>query len=822
MGGKVALDGFSFQQRYAFVKLVESMWMPGFSAILIEGAEDVELRFEKQGQVERIAIQVKNHRVTTSEAKEIIAHFIQLDTDSPNTWKKFVIVCTEVDEQLKTIHYRLEDYRRLSSGKFYSEDDKILTNTQADLESRIRKAGLEPANFVLESVCFEPDQNSFADDEWVSARVITRLQAALPNINYDIAQIIYLKLADLVSKSARKAITRDQVEEIISQHAVHIDPFHSRTIPFQAPHLKDNYVPRPMETQQVIRLLTADEGGEKLRKVAIHGLPGSGKSTLAMAVAHTQEVKEHFPHGVLWATLGQEPNLVGFLSGWVQALVDYQFQSGQPQEIQSRLNGMLQDRAVLMVIDDVWDAEQSKQLVAGGARCAVLLTSRETLTAKAAGVPMDCQYEIPDMQEVQALQVLAGGEDCSLDETDLAVAREISQALGYLPLALELASAQVQGENPISWEQLREDLAQEIAFLESLDDPNLRDLSKADQRKNFSLVSSITLSLRRLARPDLEKYAWFGVLPDDTDILVGMAAVLWGVNERQARNDLVYFRNKALLSIGVADAKGQVSYRLHDTLHEMAKLLLTGSSQSGDEFGIPGLDLTLVEAQGKFLERYRLKLRDGRWSTLKDDGYIYAHLTWHLEKAEQFSQLKELFADDNWLQVRVACDGYRYDGYLADLERAWQDTYRSCQEQIENGQPMTRAVDCIHLGLVQTSINSLSSNYTPAIVARAVALNLPGWTTERAFSIALHISEAEKRFDMLSGLMNAEAGLAGPGVEKGVIELIVEQALQAALAIEDERSRADALSGLAQWLVGAQIEQALQAALAIKDEAHRA
>ena len=97
-GGRNALDGFDFQRRYAFVKLVELLQSPEFTAILIEGAEDVETRFDRQGEVERHAIQVKNHRVTTSEAKEIIENFVKLDSDSPNTWKTFVIACTELDE----------------------------------------------------------------------------------------------------------------------------------------------------------------------------------------------------------------------------------------------------------------------------------------------------------------------------------------------------------------------------------------------------------------------------------------------------------------------------------------------------------------------------------------------------------------------------------------------------------------------------------------------------------------------------------------------------------------------------------------------------
>ena len=214
-GGKNALEGFDFQRRYAFVKLVESLQTPGFTAILIEGAEDVEVRFENQGEVERRAIQVKNHRVTTAEAKEIITNLVKLDTDSPNTWTSFVIACTELDETLKTIDNLLEDYRGLNSGRFYSEKNNILTTTRDDLESRIREAGFQQAKFVLDRVSFEPNLVAYASDEWVSARVLNLLQTAFSDINYPLALDIYRRLCELIRESTRKPITLDEMMKLI-------------------------------------------------------------------------------------------------------------------------------------------------------------------------------------------------------------------------------------------------------------------------------------------------------------------------------------------------------------------------------------------------------------------------------------------------------------------------------------------------------------------------------------------------------------------------------------------------------------------------------
>jgi hypothetical protein len=98
--------------------------------------------------------------------------------------------------------------------------------------------------------------------------------------------------------------------------------------PFQAPPLPTYYVDRPEYSQDLkTRLLTESNDVRTLVVTAIHGLGSVGKSTLATALAHDKEVKTHFCDGILWATLGQQPNLLSLLSGWVQALGDCNFKA---------------------------------------------------------------------------------------------------------------------------------------------------------------------------------------------------------------------------------------------------------------------------------------------------------------------------------------------------------------------------------------------------------------------------------------------------------------------------------------------------------------
>jgi hypothetical protein len=52
---------------------------------------------------------------------------------------------------------------------------------------------------------------------------------------------------------------------------------------------------------------------------ALHGMGGIGKSVLARALCDDPDVQTAFPDVILWATLGQTPDLVGRLREWIKA-----------------------------------------------------------------------------------------------------------------------------------------------------------------------------------------------------------------------------------------------------------------------------------------------------------------------------------------------------------------------------------------------------------------------------------------------------------------------------------------------------------------------
>jgi len=235
----------------------------------------------------------------------------------------------------------------------------------------------------------------------------------------------------------------------------------------QAPPLPAHFVPRPEVTRDLkARLLATGPTEPGVPALcALQGMGGIGKTTLAAALAHDPDpdVQDRFPDGVLWATLGQQPDILPLLSGWVQALGDYQFkplvvETASTHPASTHLRSLLQDKAALIVVDDVWDPAHVPPFLVGGPSCRVLITTRRAAVADEAGaVPIPLDVLTPE----QSLDLLAAHLGRALGPAERDDARQLAEAVGFLPLALELAAVRVR--RGVSWTELRRALEAEVA-----------------------------------------------------------------------------------------------------------------------------------------------------------------------------------------------------------------------------------------------------------------------------------------------------------------------------------------------------------------------
>jgi len=585
--------------------------------------------------------------------------------------------------------------------------------------------------------------------------------------------------------------------DLIAQIAAHSKP-KKRIVLAQS--LPLHYVERAQVGQEIKQHLfwevTARAGTSVI--IAIYGLGGVGKSTLAAALAHAPEVQSYFPDGIFWATLGQQPDILSFLSAWIQALGDYDFKPINSDAASLQLRTLLSDKKALLVVDDVWNPEHVKPFLVASGGCRVLVTTREKSTVP----PGAIRYELKVMTSEQSLELLTSCLNQELTKAELELAATLAKTVGYLPLALELAAAQVSDEIP--WDELLRDLQAEIANLETLDRWEAEDASSEAQRKNNSLVASFNLSLKRLSPERLKCFTWLGVLPDDVTITENLAATLWECSSIQGRKLLRHLRQKALL----LSSTQETNYRLHDLLHDLARNLLQSPTTPEKAFQLPGLGLSIPEAHQQLLARYRQQTTNGLWHTLTDDGYIYSRLIWHLEKAQKIEEIHQLLQEETpegyngWYWQ---CDQQgKTANFVKDISRAWA----IAEANLTANRTESISLQCRY-ALIFTSLNSLADNISPELMAALLEKEI--WKPAQALA---YVRQNKHSYSQAKGLEKIIKYLPSSSLSPEVLD--------AAIAIGDERNRARALVGLAPHLSQSLLSEALDAARAIGDELHRA
>lgn len=170
---------------------------------------------------------------------------------------------------------------------------------------------------------------------------------------------------------------------------------------------------------------------------ALYGLPASGKTSLAVTLLTDQQIRAHF-NGILWAGLGQEPNVLGQLARWGTLL------GVAPSDVENHkscqawgqaLRSAIGNRRMLLVIDDVWRIEDVLALQIGGLQCTYLLTTRHPHMAFT--FAQQRSIFVPQMEETDRLTLLSQFvPDLVLDDPQ--GARSLAQAVSGLPLALTL------------------------------------------------------------------------------------------------------------------------------------------------------------------------------------------------------------------------------------------------------------------------------------------------------------------------------------------------------------------------------------------------
>jgi transcriptional regulator with XRE-family HTH domain len=212
----------------------------------------------------------------------------------------------------------------------------------------------------------------------------------------------------------------------------------------------DPFIPSPSS-----KLVGRDELLNKLKRrlfskhtvtlSALVGLPGVGKTTLATALANDTAVRSRFPDGILWAALGTHPNIFAHFIRWgaLLGINGEHFSSREEWSIALRM--AIRDRSFLLIIDDIWKAEEALALKVGGPRCVYVLTTRRVDIA----LQVASQNEVTKVHELGLKESMAILEHVAPEATknEKQALRELVHLLGGLPLALMLMGKYLENQS---------------------------------------------------------------------------------------------------------------------------------------------------------------------------------------------------------------------------------------------------------------------------------------------------------------------------------------------------------------------------------------
>jgi WD40 repeat protein len=351
-------------------------------------------------------------------------------------------------------------------------------------------------------------------------------------------------------------------------------------------------------------------------RVGLHGMGGIGKTVLAIDLVNDDEARRAFPDGMFWLTLGQtiEPlrlqgELAGYIAGEAKAFATV-------NEARDQLRRLFEGKSCLLVLDDLWRFQDAEAFDVLGPRSRLLVTTRDADLLVALGareLPLDV------LGEELAIELLASWSGHARATLPPAADR-VAEACGYLPLALALAGARVQGG--ARWEEALSALQR--GRLEFLDHPY------------GSVFSSLRLSADSLTEFDRDRYFELAVFPGDADIPVETVCTLWrhtGRMEPHASRDLLRrLHRRALLTLH----ENGTGISFHDLQHDFLRLNVA----------------SLAEAHNSMILAYRAIVPAG-WANGPYDGYFFQHLPHHLQGADRLDELKALLCDYDWLAAKL-------------------------------------------------------------------------------------------------------------------------------------------------------------------------
>lgn len=241
-----------------------------------------------------------------------------------------------------------------------------------------------------------------------------------------------------------------------------------------------------------------------------------------------------------------------------------------------------------------------------------------------------------------------------------------------------------------------------------------------------------------------QRFFWLGILAKNATFTAKTAAILWFCSVKEAEVLLQRWVDQQIL---IEQQWSQSSLSPFQHIYQ-----LPVSLQQVAYTGLLQQQLEAREAHGALVERYQALTHKRLWHTLEDDGYIHAHLTWHLQAADRCDEIHILLQEEaesganGWYE---ACDRNGYTAfYCRDVDLAWQ----LAEEQYEQSPTQSIQLQCRYAMMTVAHhrvVRRLPAPLIGAFVHQQV------WTPTQSITFFELIQDSQHEFEVLQSLIPA-------------------------------------------------------------------
>ncbi|MEH1168877.1 NB-ARC domain-containing protein [Micromonospora sp. CPCC 205539] len=488
--------------------------------------------------------------------------------------------------------------------------------------------------------------------------------------------------------------------------------------PWMAPPQTAGLVARPELADPLLDLVTGDADGP-IAVAGVHGTGGFGKTTLAAWVCHQRRVRDRFPGGLLWITVGEHSggaDLAGRVNNLIEHLTGARSGFTDPVQAGHRLGTLLdsQPDPVLLVVDDVWRADQLDPFRQGGARCRRLITTR-----RRGLVPARSSVWVDRMSAMQAAALLTR----DLEDPPAGLVARILSATGRWPVLLSIANQTVVRHvedygSSAAW-ALRD-------FADRLIEEGPAGFDFDDAARSGRAVEATIRAGVDLLDPAIgDRFTELAIFGEDVDIPLSVLNLLWartgGLTPRGTRRVCTILASMSLLLRYEAETG---TIRLHDIVRAY---LLRNATDAGQRTRLHNL---LVDAAAP-LTTPTASITTAWWTLPATEDYLVARLAEHLHAAGRHDELAATVTDLRWVTARLQRHGPA--GVEADLSHVNTTTAKVLLRAIRQNSHLltpTEPPDALGNVLVsrlhnETDLAPLLATYVPTLPRPRLANRWP-------------------------------------------------------------------------------------------------